>query len=68
MPIDIEDVKTLTLKENQTLVLRIGRKTYKQTDLTILKGQLQVCFPNSKVLVLDKDIELSVIEDCTDAS
>jgi hypothetical protein len=60
--IDIADVKTLTLKPGQTLVV--------QTETLLpasirerLRNGLQEVFPNNKVLVIGKDLQLMVVDD-----
>ena len=67
MLIDIEELKTITLKQNQTLIVKIG-KIQSSTDRMALKLAFEGVFPNNKIIIIDKSMDLSAIEDCTDAS
>ena len=60
--INLEDVKTLTLKPNQVLVVQTESKL-NQDQRTQLKQYLEDIFPNNKVMVIDKSINLLVIEE-----
>lgn len=58
----IEEVKTLTLKPNQTLVVKVSNMK-SNDDKRHLKQCLSSYFPDNKVIVHDGFIDLSVIED-----
>lgn len=60
--IDIADVKTLTLQPGQMLVV--------QTEISLpsrlaerLRNEFQGLFPNNRVLIIDKGLQLMVIHD-----
>ena len=60
--INIEDVKTLTLQPGQTLVVQI-EKAYPSSALEQLRGQFEGVFPDNRVLIIDKRIQLMVIDE-----
>ena len=60
--INIEDVKTLTLKPGQTLVVQT-EKVYPSSFIEQLRGQLLGVFPYNRVLIIDKSLQLMVIAD-----
>ena len=59
--IDIADVKTLTLKPGQTLVVQIENQLPFHL-MEKLKGRFQEVFPNNKLMVIGKDVQLMVID------
>jgi hypothetical protein len=62
MMIDIEDVKTLTLKPGQTLVVQA--MTLLSSNLRErLRNEFQGLFPDNRVIIIDKDLQLMVIDD-----
>ena len=67
MLIDIKEIETLTLKPNQVLVVKTA-KIWSSTDRMALKSAFEAIFKNNKVIILDESIDLSVIEDCTNAT
>ena len=60
--IDIEDVKTLTLKPGQTLVVQLKTKCPVESAAR-LRDQFSGLFPDNRVLIIDSDMELMVIDD-----
>jgi len=58
---DIEDVKTLTLKPGQILVVKLTSKC-PTTMLEQIKDKFSELFPDNKVLVIDSSMELMVID------
>lgn len=59
--INLEDVKTISLKPNQVLVL--------QTELPLryehrqqLKDYVEHIFPHNRVMIIDKSIQLLVVD------
>ena len=59
--IDIEDVKTLSLKPKQILVVKLT-KIYPIEAIEPVVNQIKNSFPNNQVWILDSDIELMVID------
>ena len=59
--IDIEDVKTLSLKPGQILVVKLT-KIYPIEAIEPVVNQIKNSFPNNQVWILDSDIELMVID------
>lgn len=59
--IDIEDVKTLTLKPGQVLVLQTNLTVEKKV-LETLYAHLEKLFPDNKVMILDDRFQLLVID------
>ena len=60
--IDIADVKTLTLKPGQMLVVQTEQQLPKNLKER-LHNQFQELFPNNQVLVIEKSLQLMVIDD-----
>lgn len=60
MTIDIEDIKTLTLQSGQVLVVQIDIRPKEVVDR--IMEQFTGLFPNNKVVVLDKNIKIGVID------
>ena len=59
--IDIADVKTLTLKPGQILVVKLN-SNYPVKMLEQVKDKFSELFPDNKVLVIDSSMELMVID------
>ena len=60
--IDIADVKTLTLKPGQTLVVQTDRLFPSQL-IEQLRDKFLDLFPDNRVIVIDKSLQLMVIDD-----
>lgn len=60
--IDIADVKTLTLQTGQMLVVQT-ESLLPSHLVERLRNEFQGLFPNNKVLVIDKSLQLMVIEE-----
>jgi len=60
--IDIEDVKILTLKPEQTLVVQTDM-LYPKHLMEKLRNEFQAVFPNNRVIIIDKSLQLIVIDD-----
>lgn len=60
MSIDIEDVKTLTLRPDQVLVVQVNTRPKEVIDR--LRSQFEGLFPDNKVVFLDKNIKLAVVD------
>jgi hypothetical protein len=59
--ITIEELKTITIKPGQVLVLRVsGRLSLKQREY--LEATLRPVFNGAKLLILDSDTRLDVVE------
>jgi len=59
--IDIADVKTLTLKSGQILVVKLN-SNYPVKMLEQVRDKFSELFPDNKVLVIDSSMELMVID------
>ena len=59
--INIEDVKTISLKPNQVLVVQTEAKL-NQDQRMQLKGYLENIFRDNKVMVIDKSTNLLVVD------
>ena len=59
--INIEDVKTISLKPNQVLVVQTESKL-NQDQRTQLKHYLEAIFRDNKVMIIDKSISLLVVD------
>lgn len=59
--INIEDVKTISLKPNQVLVVQIEAKLT-PSQMIQLKGYLEEVFRDNKVMIIDKSIQLLVMD------
>jgi len=60
--INIEDVKTLTLKPGQILVVQTER-LYPSSFVEQLSKSFGDLFPDNKVLIIDNSLQLMVIDD-----
>ena len=60
--IDIEDVKTLSLKPGQILVVKLTKR-YPIEAIEPALNQIKNSLKHDKVWILDPDIELMVIDD-----
>jgi len=61
MAIEIEDVKTLTLKEGQVLVVQFDTRYTKDIFIN-LSESICKAFPNNRVVFLDNRIKLAVVD------
>ena len=59
--INIEDVKTISLKPNQVLVVQTEAKLLPRQMIT-LKGYLEDIFRDNKVMIVDKSTSLLVVD------
>ena len=59
--INIEDIKTITLKPGQVLVVQTETRLPPRVAED-WKKQLEPLFPNNQVLIIDKSISLSVVD------
>lgn len=59
--INIEDVKTISLKPNQVLVVQTEAKL-SPSQMIQLKGYLEGIFRDNKVMIVDKSISFLVVD------
>lgn len=59
--INIEDVKTISLKPGQVLVVQTEAKLT-PSQMIHLKGYLEEIFRDNKVMIIDKSIQLLVVD------
>jgi hypothetical protein len=60
MMIDIEDIKTLTLRPDQVLVIQFDTRPKDVVDR--ITQQFKDLFPNNKVVFLDSKIKIGVMD------
>ncbi len=65
MKLDIEEIKTINLKKNDTLLIKLGPNAEKKATEDFRQA-IQKFFKSNKVIVVCGDMEFSKIEEIDD--